>query len=92
MRRWPHRRRPLLQLIVIGVVRFVVSCTGKMTWEAGIKCIEGVMRGDQEHISQMMDAIADLLSEGFLGKRSGHACESLAVCQHESIIYSDFWF
>ena len=38
--------------------------------------VEGVARGDREHLSQMVDAIADSLSQGFLVVLSGgrHFC------------------
>ena len=34
--------------------------------------IEGVIRGYREHLSQMMDSVADSFSEGFLVVLSGH--------------------
>ena len=75
----PSRQRPLLLIVitVIGVMRVVVASTGtvRTIWfrETGIERVEGIIRGDQEHSSQVMDACADSFSEGFL-LMSGHAC------------------
>ncbi len=70
----PLRERHLL-LIVFGVVRAMVASTGILhpirIREIGIKRVEGIIRGDQEHSSQMMDGIAESFSE-----------VSLLVCGH----------
>ena len=42
--------------------------------------IEGIVRGDREHLTQMMDAVADFLSESFLVMFSWHVLVASDLC------------